>query len=258
MLIRYPGSKDKHLKFLQPYLDAAVLQSRTVYEPFSGTAAVTFHLLKNKKVDYYHINDIDPGLVSLWLTVKNNPEQLIADVEAYVPTVEDFYEFKNNPGSSVYEKAWRKLVLHQISYSGLGAKAGGPLGGRDQKSAYTVDCRWSPGKLSKTIQTCSDLLNSVKGVITNTSWEPVVDAAVVNNGFIYLDPPYYDKGGALYINGGLNHEDLAERLQHADNWVVSYDDREEIRELYTWADVQRLDVRSHLHHKIIGDVVITP
>lgn len=258
MLIRYPGSKDKHLSLLTPYLTAATVNNRSVYEPFAGTAAVTFSLLKDSKIDYYHINDIDAGIAALWQTVKKEPQKLVNKVKTYVPTVEDFYEFKKNAGGTVFEKAFRKLVLHQISFSGLGGMAGGPMGGRKQLSKYGVGCRWYPNKLVKGIMECSRLLNSVEGVITSTSWEDTVDAAVANAGFIYLDPPYFVKGGELYVNGDIDHLLLAEKLKSSHSFVLSYDDAVEVRNLYGWAEVEALDVRSHLHHKMITDLVIVP
>lgn len=257
MLIRYPGSKDKHTILLKPFLQRAET-SRTVYEPFSGTASVTFYLLENNMVDYYHINDIDESIAALWQTVKDEPEKLIKAIKEYTPNVEDFYTFKSEPGDTVFDKAFRKIVLHQISYSGLGGKAGGPLGGRAQASKYGVDCRWYPDKLASNIRKCSTLLNSVEGDISFGSWEKVVDAAIEKDGFIYLDPPYYVKGEELYINGGLDHALLADRLKGSKDFVLSYDDVPEIRELYTWANVDKIDVRSHLHHKMITDVAITP
>lgn len=257
MLIRYPGSKDKHLKFLESYLQQAEI-TRTVFEPFSGTAAITFHLLKNESVDYYHINDIDPGIAALWNVVKHTPVDFIKRIHAYTPNVDDFYAFKADLGDGEDEQAFRKLVLHQTSYSGLGAKAGGPLGGKNQLSKYGVDCRWSPTRLEKNILACSELLNSAEGIITQGSWEAVISAANERQGFIYLDPPYFNQGTALYAHGGLDHAELANQLQLSKDWVVSYDDTPEIRELYKWATVKRLDVTSHLHHKVIGDVVITP
>lgn len=257
MLIRYPGSKDKHINLLAPFLKQAEV-SRTVYEPFAGTAAVTFYLLRNSMVDYYHINDIDEGIAALWKTVKNNPTKLIKQIKLYSPNVADFYDFKTNKGDTVFDKAFRKLVLHQVSFSGLGAMAGGPLGGKSQSSKYGVDCRWYPNKLEETILACSKLLNSVDGTITSTSWEKPVSLAIKNEGFIYLDPPYYVKGNQLYVEGSVKHDSLAEKLKESHDFVLSYDDTPEIRELYKWANIQKIDVRSHLHHKMITDVAITP
>jgi len=257
MLIRYPGSKDKHLKLLAPFLTEAS-ETRTVYEPFAGTAAVTFYLLKQRMVDYYVINDVDTSMIALWQTVKNEPEKLVRKVKSYTPKVDDFYDFKANPGSSVFDKAFRKIVLHQISYSGLGAMAGGPLGGKNQASKYGVDCRWYPNKLEKGIVEASGLLNSVDGEIVSQSWENIVAEAVEEKGFLYLDPPYFVKGESLYSHGSIDHAALAEALKQSESFVLSYDDAPEIRALYSWANVDKIDVRSHLHHKIITDVAITP
>lgn len=258
MLIRYPGSKDKHIKFLAPYL-AAGCNNRTIVEPFAGTASVTFYMLKNAMVDKYTINDIDTSVAAMWQVVKNNPKNLISRIQKYIPKVDDFYEFKNDSGDTTEEKAFRKIVLHQISYSGLGPMAGGPLGGKMQNSEYKIDARWRPLKLELLINETSALLNSVEGTITSDDWSVSLAEGIENKDFIYLDPPYYKQGPSLYLDGTINHNALAKQLEVANtNWVLSYDDTEEVREMYSFAEVRRLDVTSHLHHKTIGDVVIIP
>jgi DNA adenine methylase len=258
MLIRYPGSKDKHIKFLAPYL-ASGCNNRTIVEPFAGTASVTFYMLKNDMIDKYVINDIDDSVAAMWQVVKDSPETLITRIKKYIPQVSDFYDFKVNPGTTLEEKAFRKIVLHQISYSGLGPMAGGPLGGKMQTSEYKIDARWRPAKLELLINETSALLNSVEGVITSVDWSVALSKGIRDGDFIYLDPPYYKQGPALYLDGTIDHDALAKQLSDAKtNWVLSYDDTEEVRNLYSFADVKRLDVTSHLHHKTIGDVVIVP
>lgn len=267
MLIRYPGSKDRHLKFLREYIDPIALRTRSVIEPFAGTASITFDLLKRDIVDRYIIADVDESMIALWLTVRDQPDALIDLVRAYTPAVEDFYEFKSDPGSSDDDltRAFRKLVLHQISYSGLGAAAGSPIGGREQKSAYTVDCRWSPTRIEKGIRECHTLLSSKPGRIVASSWQDTIDFAINVNAFIYLDPPYIEQGEKLYANGLIDHAALAETLRSADGrghdagWLISYDNAPLVETLYgSWAHVEGVDVRSHLHHKTITDAIVTP
>lgn len=258
MLIRYPGSKDKHLKFLSEFLVPQAQASRSVMEPFAGTAAVTFHLLEKKAVDRYWINDFDESMAALWTTVRDRPDDLIALIHSYTPAAQDFYDFKSDPGTETLERAFRKVVLHQISYSGLGGKAGSPIGGRNQTGSYLVDCRWNAKRLESKIMACSALLNSAEGTITASDWKPALEGAIAQDFFVYLDPPYFVRGVELYVNGVIDHRDLAETLKaspHA-SWMVSYDDAPEVRDLYSWANVERLDVISHLHHKSIGDVLI--
>lgn len=258
MLIRYPGSKDKHIKFLAPYLTQGC-SNRTIVEPFAGTASITFHMLKNNMVDKYVINDIDMSVAAMWQTIKDKPEALINKIKQYTPKVSDFYDFKGNPGDTAEEKAFRKIVLHQISYSGLGPMAGGPLGGRMQTSDYKIDARWRPAKLELLINETSKLLNSAEGIITSDDWSDTLAKGIKDENFIYLDPPYYKQGPALYTEGVIDHNALAKQLAAANtNWVLSYDDTEEVRNIYAFAKVKRLDVTSHLHHKTIGDVVIIP
>lgn len=258
MLIRYPGSKDSHLQFLTPYLQPLVKESRSVCEPFSGTASITFHMLQNGWVDRYWINDIDDSMRALWSTVAHNPQDLIGRVKEYKPKAEDFYAFKEDAGDTDEEKAFRKVVLHQISYSGLGGKAGSPIGGKEQKGAYLVDCRWSPDRLSNKIRRCSELLRRAdEGVITSQDWKPVTEAAAASGHFVYLDPPYYNQGPVLYTNGTIDHDQLAATLETLETpWLVSYDHTPEVNSLYSWASVEELPVVSHLHHKTISDVMI--
>lgn len=263
MLIRYPGSKDRHLKFLREYIDPIALRSRSVVEPFAGTASITFDLLRRGIVDRYCIADVDESMIAMWTTIRDNPDALIVLVRGYTPAVEDFYEFKVDPGTGDLERAFRKIVLHQISYSGLGAAAGSPIGGREQKSAYTVDCRWSPKRIEKGIRECHDLLNSQPGSIIAASWQDTISFALAADLFIYLDPPYIEQGEKLYANGLIDHAALADALHgarnHSAGWLISYDNAPLVETLYgSWAHVEGVDVRSHLHHKTITDAIVTP
>jgi DNA adenine methylase len=263
VLIRYPGSKDRHLKFLREYIDPIAALTRSVVEPFAGTASITFDLLKRGVVDRYRISDVDESMVALWLTVRDQPEDLIKLVREYKPAVDDFYEFKEHPGEETLERAFRKVVLHQISYSGLGAAAGSPIGGRAQKSAYTVDCRWSPKRIEKGINECHTLLAGHDGVISAASWEETIAWAIDTESFIYLDPPYIEQGEKLYANGVIDHGALADTLHAARDfhagWLISYDNAPLVETLYgSWAHVEGVDVRSHLHHKTITDAIVTP
>lgn len=260
-LIRYPGSKDRHLKFLRPLIDP--LASRgggIVVEPFAGTASVTFDLLRRGIAEGYVLNDYDESMVALWRAIRDEHEALLRMVVDHQPTVEDFYEFKQNPGTGTLERAYRKIVLHQTSYSGLGAVAGSPIGGREQKGDYKVDCRWSVGRLVDGIVELNGLLTKTRGAITHGDWETALTQAAEREYFIYLDPPYIDRGKNLYLSGVIDHDALAARLRERQdkNWLVSYDDSERIPELYDWARVDRLNVTSYLHHKTITDVIIRP
>ena len=59
--------------------------------------------------------------------VKNFPDVLVHKVQKYTPRPEDFYTYKEDAPTDLEKAAFQKLVLHQISYSGLGEAAGSPI-----------------------------------------------------------------------------------------------------------------------------------
>ena len=56
------------------------------------------------------------------------------------------------------------------------------------------------------------------------------------NTFIYLDPPYYEKGATLYLNHYKknDHQKLAKQLNKRSKsfWVLTYDNNKVIKSLY--------------------------
>ena len=112
-------------------------------EPFFGSGAVGFQLLSmlpsNARV---WLNDQDYSLVCLWKSVKESSEELIEMVRRFEPSTDAFDKFKEEDGAPGIEPVtlgFQKLALHQISFSGNGVKAGGPIGGRKQRSEFNAD-----------------------------------------------------------------------------------------------------------------------
>ena len=147
----------------------------------------------------------------------------------------------------IVDLGFKKLAIHQISYSGLGTKSGGPLGGAEQKSQYKIDCRWSPEYICKKVDKLHDLFAAIEvrgNCCTNLDFADVIEDTDCCS-LLYLDPPYYVKGNDLYQHGFTveDHERLANALRNTEHaWVLSYDDCREVRQLYKWANVEPLRV----------------
>lgn len=188
---------------------------------------------------------------SIWNSVLHKKEELKEKILSYKPKVEDFFLFREeliqNNFSNYLDAGFKKIIIHQISYSGLGVKSGGPLGGVKQESIYKIDCRWSPEYMCKKIDYFHSLLkekNISDNECTSVDFEKIVCVASKDS-FIYLDPPYFDKGNELYqcSMSFSDHKRLSELLKNTQaKWLLSYDNSEIIRHLYKWANIEEIDI----------------
>jgi DNA adenine methylase len=78
--------------------------------------------------------------------------------------------------------------------------------------------------------------SALVSVFNKDGLELIDDYLDKKNTFIYLDPPYFEKGSSLYLNHYKkeNHEALAKRLNENPGsfWLLTYDNKREIRSLY--------------------------
>jgi DNA adenine methylase len=230
MLIRYPGSKDRQAQRILAVLQIA---DRRLCEPFAGTAAITFACLRAGLLDQAWLNDTDCGVSGLWTTVRDYPDELCTRIAAYEPTAGSFYELRDKELDGPLDNAFATIVLHQISYSGLGRKAGSPIGGRNQQGKYKVGCRWNADRLVSGIREAHGLMSKAHVTVTNLDWSDCPDWTW------YADPPYAVAGPSLYREGVSPVTALHDHLRtKGEWWVLSYDNVPEIRDLYEcWAHV---------------------
>lgn len=255
---RYPGGKGKLAKLIISKLLEEINKNENLEfrEPFFGGGSIGTALLQQKLKINSWINDKDVGIACLWTSVLQQPEEFKNLVKGFKPSVNAFYKFKSElldlkkipeDVAGISEIGFKKFAIHQISYSGLGTKSGGPLGGAEQKSKYKIDCRWSPTYVCKKIDKMHVLLqkNQLRGnCCTSLDFETIIKDNRCK-ALLYLDPPYYIKGGDLYQNSFSldDHIRLANSLRQTKHkWLLSYDDCEEIRNLYSWASIESIDV----------------
>jgi len=254
---RYPGGKSKLKDRIVCKLNEISSDDTLEYrEPFFGGGSIGLSFFeKRPNLDKIWINDFDLGISSLWTTLFNRPDLLKLCVQKFQPSVLMFDKYKEELTATPLPKltseeeianfGFAKLAIHQISYSGLGTKSGGPLGGRDQKSKYKIDCRWSPDYICKKIDALHQRFSKLSvrnDICTNLDFSDIINDTS-HDAIIYLDPPYFEKGNDLYQHGFTekNHTQLADCLKNTKHrWLLSYDDCPEIRKYYDWANIEEI------------------
>lgn len=241
-MFRYPGGKTRLAKHILP---ALVKQDCREYcEPFFGAGSVGLRLLKHADVQRFVINDLDKSIYAIWKSIASYPKDLIQLILNFEPTPDAFFEFKDalqNPHEDLPTTAFKKIAVHQMSYSGLGTMAGGPIGGKSQSSDYDVGCRWNADRIIKRIADIHSLFKKPDElIILNLPYDKCLDYNL-----LYLDAPYYGKGDELYPCKMRHdeHASLALRLKGKSTpWVASYDDHNNILLMYYFAYIKRINV----------------
>lgn len=244
---RYPGGKRKLAGIICEYLSRYPTGERIEYrEPFFGGGYIGVHAAKEIGYGSVWINDLDPAIAALWNAVINNHNLLKNKVREFQPSVDYFNRFRDallsESGGTGIDTAFKKLCIHQMSYSGLGTKAGGPIGGYSQTSKYSIGCRWSPEYICKKIDSLHATLSAVKlrhGTCTSFNFSDVI-LDDTTQAVLYIDPPYYVAGSSLYqySMSEADHLSLAGTLRDTrHDWVLSYDDCATVRAMYSWADI---------------------
>jgi DNA adenine methylase len=242
--MRYPGAKTKLIPILMNYIDHIMINSDKFCDAFVGGGSVLLHVAsKYPKIELF-ANDKDIHISSFWKIVADvDLTKLLElfDLMETKPTVEHFYKLREAPAIGTVDLAYRGIFFNRTAFSGIASS--GPIGGKEQKSKYPIDCRYNLYKLKKKIYKCRELL---VGRTTVTDYDineyPLLTETEMPT---YIDPPYVKKGTVLYPEKMSlpEHQRLASILCHRNNWVLSYDDDLFIRQLYYLNNIIDLSTR---------------
>lgn len=236
--LRYPGGKARLFKYFHRLITQNSLYDYTYVEPFCGGAGVAIELLRASLVDGIHLNDFDRAVYAFWHQAIYNTDELCKRIEQTPVNMESWQEAKAVYGSSdVYPLAdlgFATFFLNRTNRSGI-LKAGA-IGGKRQEGQWKLDARYNKADLINRIERIGRLRSRIS--VTNLDACDLVSGLSRSDSsrlFIYLDPPYVQKGPGLYLNAyeEADHRRLSKLVKALPcKWVVSYDDDPLVRELY--------------------------
>lgn len=250
MVFRYPGGKTKLLKKFQHLL--VLKDTDTYYEPFVGGGSVTVHIAKKYPNTKIVINDLDEYVYSFWKLFELNLDSYFEELFKLInqtPTVDLFSSLRDKEASGLVEKAYYAIFFNRTTFSGIFKS--GPIGGYEQKSKWKIGCRYNATSIITKINLMRDLFKD-RIEVRNLSFEYFFDLIPKDNSFIYLDPPYFKKGKILYNKYMANdsHTELSQLLRQYGNWILSYDNCEEIIHLYeNFTDIVFIDAKYSIKGK---------
>lgn len=222
-LLRYPGGK-----FRSAHKIASIIPEKEVCSPFFGGGSVEFALAqKGVKVQAY---DAFHSLVCFWKWVQKDPNKLATEVYKYFPLnpgdfrilQEQLTEF-NVEETDTIDVATIFYVLNRASFSGSTLSGGS-----------------SPEHPRFNKQSIERLSNFSMKNITIEKADFKVSIPLNSDKFLYCDPPYLLSKTASSLYGAkgnlhrfFDHESLRELLIKRNGWLLSYNDCEAVRKMYS-------------------------
>ncbi|WP_208443249.1 DNA adenine methylase [Pantoea agglomerans] len=244
--LRYPGGKGKLSYFLKDVIEQNRLNDGAYAEPYAGGAGVALELLLEEYVRKIYINDADFAVYSFWSSVVDDTENLCKLISTAKINMEEWCFHRHvisNPSEfSKLEVGFSAFFLNRTNRSGI-LKAG-VIGGKAQDGKWKMDVRFNREDLITRIESIANYNQRI--VVTNLdaidfleglNFMDSLGKADKNKILLYLDPPYYVKGQGLYRNF-YDHDDhvlVMKKLEEINfpNWLVSYDNAEEIKNIYS-------------------------
>ena len=231
--IRYPGGKNRLLKFIIPHLPESNSIRGTFVEPFVGSGAVFFCLNPKKAI----LSDTNKELIELYRRIKYYPQNVWKKFESFPASKRFYYHIRSSDtkSKSLSYRAARILYLNRTCFKGMWRY--------NQKGEFNVgyggqDRRWvidqeSLNQVSKRLKTAT---------LKNKDFEGVIDNCKKND-FVFLDPPY-SPGERKTLDyhyesnqfGYEDHKRLAQTLRRASDrgvrWAMTTSSHKEIKKLF--------------------------
>lgn len=247
--LKWAGGKAK----LVPHISQQLPHAHRLIEPFAGSAAVSLAL----EFDAYLLNDINPDLIGVYQTLKQEKQGFIDYVQSFFTPENNqetrYYDLREqfNHSENLTERAALFIYLNRHAFNGLcryNSKGGFNVPFGRYKLPYfpAAEMRGFVQKSARMELRCDDFQAAFR--------------AISPDDVIYCDPPYVPltetSSFTAYAQGGFtwrNQVELAQLIeqstQQCRSIVLSNHDTPQTRELYHNAHLATLTVQRNIAAK---------
>ena len=229
--LRYPGGKTRACKILEEivvqHFDISTFNR--IISPFFGGGSFEFHM-QNKYNLHIIANDKFTPLSNFWLTCKSNKAALVQELEKKIDKISktEFLEYRAQimEESRQLEQSIMYFIINRCSFSG--ATLSGGFSQESSKNRFT----------QSSIQKIERLELQEFEIANQDFTDFLAQLPASQQDLLFLDPPYYlESGSKLYgksgdMHEGFPHELLFRIIENRQNWIMTYNDCDYIRDLY--------------------------
>jgi len=228
----WPGGK----RLLRREIVKRFTKHRLYAEPFCGACWVLMskpQLISRLEI----VNDADTELANFLRCVRDKPEMLVERLRFRIRSQEDFEREKElrRVGDEV-TRAARFIWVTKNAF------AGKRVGTKSATFGYGIS---ESRDFQNAVNKIYEMHRRLRGVyILNEDFRAIIERVDTSRTLFYCDPPYYSMPSYYACPfTRKDHEDLALMLRKIKGkFVLSYDDTQDIREMYDWAVIEEVPV----------------
>jgi len=236
-----------------------------IAEPFAGGAGASLTLLYLEEAQRIHINDADQAIYEFWWTLVNRPQPFLDMLSKTRVSMAEWRRqrdvYRDSGRVSRLRRGFSAFYLNRCNRSGI-IMNGGPIGGVTQAGKWKLDARFNKPELRRRCEKVAEYRERVH--VSSDDGIHFIENLDPESTFIFIDPPYFEKGPTLYLDKLEEdyHAALAARLKVMLDaaWVLTYDDCSEVRRMYRgWAAIRPFSLRYAAAQRRTGkELLITP
>lgn len=227
--LRYPGGKRRLSAFVMRLLETNGMHDIEYVEPYAGGASLALALLFEEYAATIHINDLSRPVYAFWYAVLYDTEELCQQIERTKITMREWHKqravYEARDEVDLSDLGFAAFFLNRTNRSGI--IGGGVIGGKNQTGEWGLDARFTKAELLQRIRRIGRYRNRIRLYQQDAlDFTNDVVASLKGDVFCFFDPPYIEKGNALYLNDYTidDHRRLAQRVARLkQKWVVTYD-----------------------------------
>ena len=254
--LRYPGGKAKLARIMEFIIKERGYIGGTYIEPFAGGEGIAVELLLRDVVSRIVINDYDKGIWSFWKAILTETERFISEIRTVPLTINEWEKQRdiclNYNKKYSFELGFATFYMNRTNRSGI--IKGGVIGGLQQTGKWKIDARFNRESLISRIESIAFRKKDIR--LYNQDITTFIEHYVPfysEKAMIYFDPPYFKKGKQLYMNffEFEDHKRIERVIRNSVecDWIVTYDDASEIREIYASYPVMLYDLNYSVSKK---------
>lgn len=259
---RYPGGKTWLVPKARAWLRSLPARPAEFVEPFAGGGIISLTVAFERLADHVTMVELDAQVAAVWKTILAGDAAWLAhQIRSFQLTPETLDAVLERTPASTEELAFQTILKNRTYRGGILAPGASKI--KYGEKGKGILSRWYPETISRRIlDIARPEIRCQITFVEGNGLEIARQKADSSTTVFFIDPPYTAStkrtGSRLYLHSALDHAELFRiAATFADDFLMTYDNAEELRKLAAWYGFDtELIAMKNTHHAEMMELLI--